>query len=372
MQSIQIDGTFTYASNIKNLKIGDQIKLIPNPNNRINSGAIGAYTITGSKIGYVPFKSNQIDIKAKYTVSKINLTQENPILLISREFEQSNIIPVFPKYLKSTNKENYSEELKDFAKYLVKAGNEINEIKIIYQDENFINLLIKTPDDEFIFYTVTKKYYEENIFIYDEFYKFKLTPKCIFQPFQIHRLEMYLQTKYKPIDKLLKKKKLNELNITNIEKIDGLKSLAKSDITGLVYNQEQLDILIKLIIQYDINKNEYYNPGNYLKTIHSTITYSVKPKLDNFKDLFNDVKVGGLCYNHFLKYYCSVDLYDDNNIIEIWTGKIVNKEKLTELLIKLFISNKQFINLYNPIEGTLDKIEIDDLLKNIILNIISK
>ena len=37
MQSIQIDGTFTFATNIKELKIGDQIKLISNPNNRLNS-----------------------------------------------------------------------------------------------------------------------------------------------------------------------------------------------------------------------------------------------------------------------------------------------------------------------------------------------
>jgi hypothetical protein len=44
MQSIQVDGTFTYSKNIKDLKIGDQIKLIPNPSNRLNSEAVGAYT----------------------------------------------------------------------------------------------------------------------------------------------------------------------------------------------------------------------------------------------------------------------------------------------------------------------------------------
>ena len=46
MQYIQIDGTFTYAQNIKELKIGDIIKLRINPSNRINKDAIGAYTLT--------------------------------------------------------------------------------------------------------------------------------------------------------------------------------------------------------------------------------------------------------------------------------------------------------------------------------------
>ena len=76
MQYIQIDGTFTYAQNIKELKIGDTIKLRINSSNRINKDAIGAYTLSGSKIGYVPFKSNQIDIKAKYKVTKINLLKK--------------------------------------------------------------------------------------------------------------------------------------------------------------------------------------------------------------------------------------------------------------------------------------------------------
>ena len=74
--------------------IGDFIKLRINPSNRINKDAIGAYTTSGLKIGYVPFKSNQIDLKAKYTVAKINLTQDNPLLLIAIEFNQTNFITI--------------------------------------------------------------------------------------------------------------------------------------------------------------------------------------------------------------------------------------------------------------------------------------
>jgi hypothetical protein len=381
MQFIQIDGTYTYASNIKELKIGDQIKLIPNPSNRLNSEAIGAYTIDRKKIGYVPFKSNQIDIKANYTITKINLTQENPILLISRQFALSNFISSEPECIKKVkyNKNTIPNlelinDLKQFATYLKKSSNDIIELKITYQDQNYINLLIKTSTDNIIFWTVTKKYYEENIFKYDEFYKFKLIPKCIYQQFQIHRLENYLEKKYKPIDKLLKMKK-NKLNsLINFDKLQesnfeyeqiktiGLKTITKCDITGQVYNQEQLNNLIKLIIQYKIDPNPYYNPSNYLQYINPKSNFNFEPNLDEFINMFKDIKLGGLCWNHTLKYYCQIDLYDDINIIEISNNKIIDKEKFVELVLKLVIANKSIANLYNPMEGIIYRFNISNLI----------
>jgi hypothetical protein len=351
MQTIQIDGTFTYAGNIKGLKIGEQIKLIPNPTNRLNSEAIGAYTIGGNKIGYVPFKSNQIDINAKYTVTKINLTQENPILLISRQFENANFIQSEPKFIKEVKYEyegvspnlELINDLKHFGIYLKKSSDDIKELKITYQDLNYVNLLIKTQTDKIIFWTVTKKYYEENIFKYYEFYRFKLIPKCVYQQFQIHRLEEYLERKYKPIDKLIKMKKFklesliksnvfelfDKINESNFGfdqiKTSGLKTISKTDITGQVYNQEQLDNLIKLIIQHDINPISYYKPSNYLQYINPKSNFNFKPNLDEFTNIFNDIKLGGLCYNHTLKYYCQIDLYDDINIVEIFNNKTINK-----------------------------------------------
>lgn len=400
MQSIQIDGTFTYAENIKGLKIGEQIKLIPNPSNRLNSEAIGAYTLTGTKIGYVPFKANQIDIKAKYTVIKINLTQENPILLISRHFEEANFIQAEPDFIKSIkySKSNYNIELsqdikndiKHFSVYLTKAGNQIKTLKITYQDTNYINLDVETPELDCTFWTVTKKYYEENIFKYDEFYKFKLIPKCIYQQFQIHRLEDYLQRKYKPINMLLKMKKfkLESLEKTDIfelfDKIkepnygfdliqtQGLKTIKKPDIAGHVYNQEQLDNLIRLIIQYSVSQNPYYEPSNYLYHINSQTKFNFKPDIEEFTNIFNRIKLGGLCYNHGLKYYCWINLYDDINIVEISNDKSISKEKFVELILKLVIANKSIANLYNPLEGIIYRLEIPELIRNKISNIISK
>jgi hypothetical protein len=58
--------------------------------------------------------------------------------------------------------------------------------------------------------------------------------------------------------------------------------------------------------------------------------------------------------------------------VDIWTSKKVNKEKLVEMLLKLIISNKQIINLYNPLEGTILRLEIPELIRTKISNIISK
>ena len=58
MLHIQIDGTFTYNDNIKELRLGDDIKLLANPNNKFNPEAIGAYTLENKKIGYIPFTKN--------------------------------------------------------------------------------------------------------------------------------------------------------------------------------------------------------------------------------------------------------------------------------------------------------------------------
>ena len=367
MQYIQIDGTFTYAQNIKELKIGDTIKLKINSSNRINKDAIGAYTLSGSKIGYVPFKSNQIDIKAKYKVTKINLTQDNPILLIAREFEQSNFILTEPEFIKESKYKGLiinrtDNDLKDFKKYLEVSKILIQDIGIEYKDQNFINLIIKTDEGVNRFFTVTKKYYEENVFKYDEFFKFKLIPKCIYQPFQIHRLESYIQKKYKPIDKLVKSKKFKLENIfDNLnEELPNYGFETITDSSLQVINKKVNDInLLKLIIRYNINPYLYINP-NYDDTID----------LNSLKDLFNDLKIGGLCYNHNLKKYCDIDLYDDDNIIEISTDTKVNKNVFVELLIKSLISDKQIINIYNPIKGIIFRFEINDILKDKLLNLI--
>jgi hypothetical protein len=83
----------------------------------------------------------------------------------------------FSKEKMLQNSEKYKDDIIHFTKYLKIKGNNINNVMITYCDDNYIDLSI----DGNIFYTVTKKYYEDNIFKYDEFYNLGLIPKCIYQ-----------------------------------------------------------------------------------------------------------------------------------------------------------------------------------------------
>lgn len=256
MLEIQIDGIFTYADNVKTLKLNDQVKLRRNPNNRINKEAIAVYTMTNLKVGYIPFKSSQIDINSKYTVSKISLNQHNPIVIISREYNITNFIEIEDKINNYTilDKHPYQDDLIAFKKKLYKT-NKILTCGITYFDNNFINLLIQTDTEAKIFYLVTRKYYEDNIFKYDEFYNYNLIPNNIYLPFQIHRLEMYIEKNYNNITNFIKNKKL---------------------------------------IDY-IEKNKFELGPEEIN-------------LDNYKK-------GGMCVNHKLKAYCNIDYYNEQSVI---------------------------------------------------------
>jgi hypothetical protein len=376
MQHIQIDGIYTYIDNIKSLKIGDIIKLIPNPSNRLNADAIGAYTISGKKIGYVPFKSSQIDIDGKYLISKIRLSELNPILLISKHFDISNIISCEPNIITQLkkNKLRYidtplelTRDLKKFAKHLQKSGNNITKIGICECDDSFVTLCIETPETTNIFYTVTKQYYDLNIIKYDEFFKFGLITKCIYQQFQIHRLEKYIEINYK----LLSSKKIKNLIKSKCFDNYHMKQIKTNDlIIKLIGIPDYTQDFIKLLVQYLVEKSNH--PNNLLKLLNKN-----EISLDNFNanyllHMFPNIKNGGICYNHNLKLYCTIDLYDNDNIFEICCDvQEINNTFLINLLVKLIISEKQILNVYNPIIGILYQIEISNEIKKNILNIIS-
>lgn len=352
MQTIQINGTFTYYDNIKSLKIGEKIKLIKNPNNKISSEAIGAYTLDNKKIGYIPFKSNQININGNFYICKIKLNQHNPLLLINYEFNNINFIQVQPKNVRDLIvKPNNDLDIKHFKNFLIKAGNNITDINVIYNDDNFINLKIKTPEIDTIFYVVTKKYYEENVFKYDEFYNYKLIPKYIYLPFQVHRLEIYLEKHYTSLTKVARMRKFKFDNIDLFEQFNipnfGFKITKSPEL--ILFNKPNID-LIKLCIQYKISNNEYFNPTNYFN-------YNDNINIEELTNMFDDLKVNNICYNHKLKMYCDVDLYNDDNIIEISLENIT-KEYFVYLILKTIFCDKQIINVYNPIEGIIYSLEI--------------
>lgn len=300
MQSFQIDGTYTYIDNVKTLKLGDIVFLRKNPKNTINKEAVGVYTKNNLKIGYMPLKSSQLDIHNKFSVTKINLTLEYPQILISREYEMSNIIKI--ETITDTNKKvENCDGIKEFTRFLKHSGHNIIDIYASYMDMNFIDIIIHTPDSITKYYTVTKKYYEDNVFYYDELYKFNLIPRCIFMPFMTHRLDVYITKNYKPIEKLLKSKKL---------KID----------------------------LFDIDFEE----------------------IDNFN--LDNMTHNGIAYNHTIKSYCYVDMYNDTMICTNITN-ILNVDIKKEMILKSIISNKNIITIINSRNNKLYQYNMTNELK---------
>jgi len=364
-QTLQINGTYSFAQNIKNLKIGDLVKLRINKNNIINSEAIGVYDINNQKIGYVPYKPTQINIKSKYTISKIQMNQRNPLLLISTPIDKSNFIQSQPQILKNKNEtilKLNNEELNIFKKSLLKKNINLINFGIIYNDLNFIDLLIETDDTKkIIFNLITKKYYEDNIFIYDEFYKFKLIPFNIFQPFQIHRLENYLDKKYKSIYDLLKIKKVIEFK-KNINLI--FEKIVNSNL--ILFNNIVNNVYLNIYIKYLLSNNYIYYTDK--------ITHINQDNFIYFKNMFNNLKASTISYNHEIKSYCEIDFYDDINIININTNLNLNlnmdNNYILELLLNLIISNKKIINIYNPINGIIFRLEPPQYIIDILFNLL--
>jgi hypothetical protein len=349
MQSIQIDGTFTYIDTVKTVKLGDMVKLIKNPNNRINKVAVGVYTMDGKKLGYIPFKSSQLDITESFYISKINLTKDNLQLLISRKYMaagDSNIIQIVPeifrKSLVSTFfPENFSQDLKRFQKNLEKSGVKFNRIVPIYYDSNYITIMVETLDDnnektKNYFYLVTKEYYDNNVFKYDEFFELGLMARNIYIPFQIHRLEIYIEKNYKPMKISKKSRSTTDIDV----------ELTETKILHNIFKSKTIEDedMIRAIIQSEIMGN----------SISEDYSINLLPLLE----LFPNLKAGGICYNTTMKKYCYIDMYSDDMIIELIFEKPTKAgfiAKLNEMNCKLEIANKTSFAMINPIAGILYK-----------------
>ncbi len=354
MQTIKITGLYSFAENIKKLKIGDTVLLKENPKNRINKDAIGVYSLDDDKIGYIPFRKDQINIKSNYKITSINLLQKNPQILISREYNKSNIIETIPFFIKDkiTKKlikldDILTEEIITFRRLLERKDNIINKIGITYNDDNYKYVYIETPDVSELFETVTRQYYEDNIFIYDELYEFKLIPHCIYLPYQIHSLESYITRKYKSIDSLVKK--IEKKNIINIDKIE----FDEENIGIIDNNIEIINIIIK-----------YY--GQEIPTYLTDYKDDIISNTINIYKYYDNLKIGGICYNHNYKKYCYIDMYNDENIIEIGD---MNNNRLINIIIKGILSNKNIIHIYNPINGIIYKYEITEIMREPFINL---
>jgi hypothetical protein len=332
MQSFNIVGTFTFAETLKTLKLGDKVKLIPNPDNKINPNAIGVYTRDNKKIGYLPFNMNQVELTNEdCIITQLVLLQGNTNITISRKYKKNNFLLCYPKLIQENNilRDYLKDDIKKFKKFLIINNNNIDDIYISYYDENYIDLYIKNESSTSIFNTVTKKYYDEHIFKYDEFYELKLVPKNIYQQFMIHRLECYIEKKYDLV-KLNITKHINKTNYINIH-------------NSIKYNNKDN---IKIAIKFILSNDKYYE--KYLQKINYDLSLILQYK-DQIYNFFKDYNITEIAYNHTTKKYCNIDLYNNDTIVLI---DEYNKRDYTKLLK---ITEYQNIIIYDPFEGNIYK-----------------
>jgi len=208
MFKFQIDGVKSFTDNLNNLKLNDAVILKLNDKNQISKEAIGIYTLEHKKIGYAPYKYSDYFNDFNFKIIHINLSRKE--IMIGAPYNELNYIDTtIVDVSLITNiliNEELADEIKTLKIKLEKLDFIINELKVLYYDENFIDINIRTPDKDIIFYTVSKSYYQNNKFKYIEFYNYKLIQHSLYKPFFIHRLDEYIKNNYTLI---------NKKNITN-------------------------------------------------------------------------------------------------------------------------------------------------------------
>lgn len=349
METYEIVGTHSFASDIINLKVGDKVKLIHNPDNKINPKSIGIYTDRMRKIGYLPFTIEQVtDLDEPCTISVLRLIGNKSQIIIERKIKNSNFLLCEPEIIKNLRnkkiiKSPFDNDLYNLKIHLFKNKNIVEKIGVTFYNDDYIDIYIKTNNSESIFNTVTRQYYDKNILKYDEFNKVGLIPKNIFIPYQIHRLENYIKINYNLISPT-----------TNNNKIYSVKKIHEPLIDIL---KESTNDNIKIIIKNIISNNNNNHTDKLLKLKDNLIFFnkflSTEKQNSLSFDLGTEKKSKNflsteIMYNHEKEEYCYIDLYNDEHcvIIDIDT-KIKNYNNILN-----FIEPKK-LYIYNPYNGNI-------------------
>lgn len=335
MPSYRILGFYSYAANLKSIKINEPVILKKEEFNIQSKNAIGVYLSDNKKIGYLPIenKDKNKDVikyfKNSYKISKIELYTNFPLLEISRCYESTNFLediefPNIKKLKYELTQIAITEEIKKnvygLEKYLSTKKIKIKEIGITYYDENYINILIETQKGIDEYYTITNKYLKANIDKYEELVEYEMLDNTFYRNFLFHRLECYFEQNYKNIDTIA-----DDLNIYNIEKKN-------------VHDEQKVDIdECILYIRYKI-VNDIYKPKNIEK-------YKF---IDIIVDEYN-LKLGKFYYDHNLKIYAYINFISNDILFEV-------SHNIKNIITKAMLTNKKIIIVYDPIFGTINKI----------------
>jgi hypothetical protein len=356
MPSYKILGIYSFANTLKEVLEGDPVTLKHEKYNIKSKNAIGVYVKNVKKIGYLPIENNDelLNFKNSYKISKLQLNQEYPIVEISRYYDNINFIPNYEfTYIK---KIKYDYKLIEPNKELTNSINSllsnfkhrrinVKRIAITHVDDDYINIIVETSKGIETFNTITHKFFKENIDRYEELLEFNLIEHTFYKELMFHRIEKYIESNYTNITKcnFIKndffEMKIFEPIILLNKKID-LIYLTKLYLHCLIIND------FKFVIKYlnQFTSIQYNNVEDCLEKTIENINI-----LDSFLNTY-ELKLGGFYYDHTKKIYSEIDFINENSVI------IISKEILDCDILNL--ANKKNLIIYNPFEGTINKLNI--------------
>ncbi len=355
MPSYKILGIYSFANTLQEASINDPVVLKHEKYNIKSKNAIGVYIKNNKKIGYLPIENSNelLNFKNAYKLTKLQLNQEHPIVEISRCYKTINKLDNYEFDI--IKKIKYEYLLIDPPKDLITPINtlintfkqkriNIKRIAITYLDSDYVNVTIETPKGIETFFTVTYNFFNSNIEKYEELNEYNLIEHIFYKDLIFHRPEKYFITNYTNLlectdsDCNFLEIKICDPLITLNDKIDEI-YFTKLYLYCKIIND--FDFVIKYLSKYV--KRKYTDLEILQKTIENIDV------LNNFYETY-ELRLGGFYYNHSNKTYFEIDFINDDTII------IISDESNNNHVLTCELANKNKLIIFNPLNGTINKI----------------
>lgn len=362
MPTYKIMGIYSFADNLKQMHVNDNVILKHENYNIKSKNAIGVYSLDNKKLGYMPNESKyELEtFNNAFIISKLVLNQDYPILEINRYYPScsylDNVEYPYEKKLKYeyvlVNISNeLAKSLTSLEKYLLTKRIKVKRTAVIYVDELYINILIEVTKGFEQFETVTMKYFKEHSDKYEELFENNIIDNTFFRELMIYRLESYYEKNYSSIH--------DDMVPVNHE----LQKLIPTIVEETVHDELDIEVkgidcilLTKLYLSFLQTENSYfilkYINKHTLKE-YTEVKKGMKKLISNYKILntFNEkysLKRGKFSYDHKLKIYDYIDFTNDDTVF------IVSDTFKVNYLHAAYLTKKENLIIYNPIEGKIN------------------
>jgi hypothetical protein len=364
MPTYKLLGIYSFADNLKKVNIDDQVILKSEKLNIKSKNAIGVYTIDNKKIGYLPTENyNEINFfNDAYKISKLFLNKDYPLVEISRVYCKNNCInnveypyekKIKYEYVLINITKNLQKSVIGLEKYLETKKIKVKSSAIIYNDDNYINILIEISKGFEQFECITLKYFKENIDRYEELNENKLIENIFFKELLFYRLECYYEKNYKS--------SLSYPQITNNELLNYVNNIIEEQVhEKLELKNDKINniLLIKLYLRYLFHNNNEYILKYINKTInknYNNVDEAMTLIIPNYKILIEliikyNLEIGKFTYNHKYEIYDYIDFTNDLSVF------IISEEFNINYLYNVLLTKKENLIIYNPIMGFFLKI----------------